>query len=36
MCSETMVLDYGKLLALGPTEAVLADPNVRRAYLGEF
>ncbi|MGY5804709.1 ABC transporter ATP-binding protein [Rhizobium sp. LEGMi12c] len=36
MCSETMVLDYGKLLALGPTQAVLADPNVRRAYLGEF
>ncbi|AVA24534.1 MULTISPECIES: ATP-binding cassette domain-containing protein [unclassified Rhizobium] len=36
MCGETMVLDYGKLLALGPTQAVLADPNVRRAYLGEF
>ena len=36
MCSETMVLDYGKLLALGPTQAVLADLNVRRAYLGEF
>ncbi len=36
MCSETMVLDYGKLLALGPTETVLADPNVRRAYLGEL
>ncbi|OWV78667.1 branched-chain amino acid ABC transporter ATP-binding protein [Rhizobium sp. N122] len=36
MCSETMVLDYGKLLALGPTQTVLADPNVRRAYLGEF
>lgn len=36
MCSETMVLDYGKLLALGPTETVLADPDVRRAYLGEL
>lgn len=36
MCSETMVLDYGKLLALGPTQSVLADPSVRRAYLGEF
>lgn len=36
MCSETLVLDYGKRLALGPTEAVLADPDVRRAYLGEL
>ncbi|WLE00737.1 ATP-binding cassette domain-containing protein (plasmid) [Agrobacterium leguminum] len=36
MCSETLVLDYGKRLALGSTEAVLADPGVRRAYLGEF
>jgi len=36
MCSETMVLDYGKLLALGPTEAVLSNPDVRRAYLGEL
>ncbi|MBD9597932.1 ABC transporter ATP-binding protein [Ensifer sp. ENS05] len=36
MCSETMVLDYGELLALGPTHSVLADLNVRRAYLGEF
>lgn len=36
MCSETMVLDYGKLLALGPTEAVLCNEDVRRAYLGEL
>ena len=36
MCSETLVLDYGKRLALGPTEEVLADPDVRRAYLGEL
>lgn len=36
MCSQTMVLDYGKLLALGPTATVLADPDVRRAYLGEL
>lgn len=36
MCSETLVLDYGRRLALGKTEAVLADPDVRRAYLGEF
>ena len=35
MCTETLVLDYGRRLALGPTEAVLADPEVRKAYLGE-
>ncbi len=34
VCAETMVLDFGKLLALGPTRAVLDDPAVRRAYLG--
>lgn len=36
MCAETLVLDYGKRLALGRTETVLADPDVRRAYLGEL
>jgi len=36
MCTETLVLDYGRMLALGPTEEVLASPEVRRAYLGEF
>jgi branched-chain amino acid transport system ATP-binding protein len=34
VCMETMVLDFGKLLAFGPTRAVLDDPVVRRAYLG--
>jgi branched-chain amino acid transport system ATP-binding protein len=34
VCVETMVLDFGKLLAFGPTRAVLDDPLVRRAYLG--
>jgi branched-chain amino acid transport system ATP-binding protein len=34
VCVETMVLDFGKLLAFGPTRAVLDDPAVRRAYLG--
>ncbi|WP_421594088.1 ABC transporter ATP-binding protein [Shinella sp. M27] len=36
MCAETLVLDYGKRLALGRTETVLADPDVRLAYLGEL
>mgnify|MGYP001488430772 CR=1 FL=1 len=35
-CSQTMVLDFGKLLALGPTAKVLQDPDVRAAYLGNF
>ncbi len=34
VCSETLVLDFGKRLAMGPTRAVLDDPVVRRAYLG--
>jgi len=36
LCSQTLVLDYGRKLALGDTDAVLADPAVRRAYLGEM
>ena len=35
-CEETMVLDFGKLLALGPTKDVLEQAEVRRAYLGDF
>jgi branched-chain amino acid transport system ATP-binding protein len=35
-CHETMVLDFGKLLALGQTLDVLKDPDVQRAYLGSF
>ena len=34
LCVETLVLDFGKRLAFGPTRAVLDDPVVRRAYLG--
>jgi branched-chain amino acid transport system ATP-binding protein len=34
VCVETLVLDFGKRLAMGPTRAVLDDPIVRRAYLG--
>jgi branched-chain amino acid transport system ATP-binding protein len=36
VCTETMVLDFGKRLALGPTRTVLDDPGVRRAYLGNI
>lgn len=35
LCDETLVLDFGKRMALGPTRSVLADPIVRQAYLGE-
>jgi branched-chain amino acid transport system ATP-binding protein len=34
-CAQTLVLDFGKRLALGPTRAVLDDPLVRSAYLGK-
>jgi branched-chain amino acid transport system ATP-binding protein len=34
VCIDTLVLDFGKRLAMGPTRAVLDDPAVRRAYLG--
>jgi branched-chain amino acid transport system ATP-binding protein len=33
-CAVTAVLDFGKLIASGPTGEVLRDPNVVRAYLG--
>jgi branched-chain amino acid transport system ATP-binding protein len=34
VCIETLVLDFGKRLALGPTRMALDDPAVRKAYLG--
>ena len=33
-CQTTAVLDFGKLIASGPTAAVLRDEGVMRAYLG--
>jgi branched-chain amino acid transport system ATP-binding protein len=33
-CETTAVLDFGKLIASGPTAAVLRDEQVTRAYLG--
>jgi branched-chain amino acid transport system ATP-binding protein len=34
ICDETLVLDFGKRIAFGPTKAVLDDPKVKAAYLG--
>lgn len=34
ICTQTLVLDFGRRIALGPTRDVLDDPVVRRAYLG--
>jgi ABC-type branched-subunit amino acid transport system ATPase component len=33
-CGVTAVLDFGKLIASGPTADVLRDEQVIRAYLG--
>jgi branched-chain amino acid transport system ATP-binding protein len=33
-CEITAVLDFGKLIAAGPTGEVLRDDQVVRAYLG--
>ncbi|MBT9487921.1 MAG: ABC transporter ATP-binding protein [Rubrivivax sp.] len=34
ICTQTLVLDFGRRLALGATREVLDDPAVRQAYLG--
>ncbi|MCB1001393.1 MAG: ATP-binding cassette domain-containing protein [Ilumatobacteraceae bacterium] len=35
VCERVAVLDFGRLLAQGPTATVLAEPAVRAAWLGE-
>jgi branched-chain amino acid transport system ATP-binding protein len=34
ICAETLVLDFGRRIAFGPTADVLADGRVKAAYLG--
>ncbi len=34
VCARTAVLDFGRLIAAGPTADVLRDEHVQRAYLG--
>jgi ABC-type branched-subunit amino acid transport system ATPase component len=34
VCTWTAVLDFGRLLASGPTAEVLRNPDVLAAYLG--
>jgi branched-chain amino acid transport system ATP-binding protein len=36
LVSRLYVLDFGELIASGPTAAVLGDEQVRRAYLGDM
>jgi branched-chain amino acid transport system ATP-binding protein len=34
LCEQLFVLEFGKLIASGPTETVRTDPRVQEAYLG--
>ena len=35
VCNTTVVLDFGKVIAAGPTAKVLSDPGVIKAYIGD-
>jgi len=35
LCDRCLVLSAGRMIAEGPPDAVLADPEVKRAYLGD-
>jgi branched-chain amino acid transport system permease protein len=35
VCSEITVLNFGEVLASGSQEAVLSNPEVLKAYMGE-
>ena len=35
VCDRVVVLHLGRVIAEGPFQAVMADPAVRRAYLGQ-
>lgn len=35
VCDEIAVLDFGKVIGVGATDEVLADDEVKRAYLGD-
>ena len=35
LVERVFVLDFGTLIASGPTEEVFADATVRRAYIGD-
>ena len=34
ICSETLVLDFGKVIAEGPPDTIMTDPHVTSVYLG--
>ena len=34
ICAETLVLDFGKVIATGAPDAVMQDPQVAAVYLG--